>query len=245
MVFKKGQKHTEEWKHKMSELWKKKYKEGYISPALGNKFSLGRGQSAETKRKLSKIMIESYKQGIKRGFQEGNKINIGHKHTEESRQKMSETRKRLFKEEKLIPSPSCFQKGHKPLEITRIKQSAKKQEIPLEKWEKFTSREPYDQKFEINFKRAIRKRDNQICMNCGKHREQLTRALDIHHIDYNKELSIPENCISLCRSCHILTNGNRPHWMKFFQSLLSEKYCYQYLPDNQIIINLNSNQEVK
>jgi 5-methylcytosine-specific restriction endonuclease McrA len=97
--------------------------------------------------------------------------------------------------------------------------------------------EPYDPNFNKRFKNLIRKRDNQICMLCGIHREKLERALAVHHINYDKKLSIPENCISLCINCHMKTNGNRKHWIKFFQSLLSEKYNYQY-EDNLPIINL-------
>ena len=65
-------------------------------------------------------------------------------------------------------------------------------------------------------------------MLCGVHREKLNRALDVHHIDYNKLLTIPQNCISLCKNCHTKTNCNRKHWIKFFQNLLREKYGYKY-----------------
>ena len=39
-------------------------------------------------------------------------------------------------------------------------------------------------------------------MICGIHREKLKRAFSIHHINYDKELTIKENCISLCIKCH-------------------------------------------
>lgn len=116
--------------------------------------------------------------------------------------------------------------------------SAAQQGVSLDKWEKFTSFEPYDKKFNIRFKKAIRKRDNQICLMCGVHREKLPIALCVHHINYNKLLTIPENCCSLCRSCNILANKNRKHWTKFFQSILSEKYGYQYDENQLPIINV-------
>lgn len=98
--------------------------------------------------------------------------------------------------------------------------------------------EKYTKEFNKQFKRAIRKRDNQICMLCGIHREKLKRALSIHHINYDKKLSIPKNCISLCDNCHAKTNYNRKHLIKFFQDLLSERYGYEY--DNEtILINLD------
>ncbi len=96
----------------------------------------------------------------------------------------------------------------------------------------------YDEKFNRTFKKLIRKRDNQICMLCNKHREKLSRALHVHHINYNKELTMPQNSISLCTSCHTKTNHNRTHWIKFFQSLLSEKYNYDYSENSMMIINI-------
>jgi len=109
-------------------------------------------------------------------------------------------------------------------------------------WQGGKSFEPYGKNFNNLFKRRIRKRDNQICMLCGIHREKLSRALEVHHIDYNKKLSVPHNCISLCISCHMKTNYNRNHWIEFFQQLLSEKYNYQYL--NQEIIMEVGNGEL-
>ena len=75
-------------------------------------------------------------------------------------------------------------------------------------------------------------------MLCGIHREKLKRNLEIHHINYDKKLSIPQNCISLCKKCHAITGHNRKHWTKFFQNLLLERYDYQYNEEREIIINL-------
>lgn len=96
--------------------------------------------------------------------------------------------------------------------------------------------EPYSLNFNNKFKRYIRKRDNQVCMICGIHREKLNKSLPIHHINYDKKLSIPQNCISLCNSCHMKTNYNRKYWIKFFHNLLSEKYSYKYKKQEVIII---------
>lgn len=98
--------------------------------------------------------------------------------------------------------------------------------------------EPYSVEFNDKFKRAIRKRDNQICILCGIHREKLKIALAIHHINYDKLLSIPQNCVSLCNNCHSKTNNNRKYWTKFFQSLLSEKYDYQYTENGEIKLEI-------
>ncbi len=102
--------------------------------------------------------------------------------------------------------------------------------------------EPYDSNFNNKFKRAIRKRDNQICLKCGIHREKLLRALDVHHINYNKLMSIPQNCCSLCRRCNIEVNKNRKHWTKFFQSLLNERYDYKYNTNQEVILEVKKNE---
>lgn len=93
--------------------------------------------------------------------------------------------------------------------------------------------------YERKFREAIRKRDNHICILCFKH--QGNNLLDVHHINYDNTLNIFENGITLCRSCHIKTNYNKLHWINFFQSLLIEKYHYQY-SNNEAIINLEKNK---
>lgn len=111
-------------------------------------------------------------------------------------------------------------------------------------WNGGISKLPYDQKWNNNFKNEIRNRDNQVCMNCGKHREKLRKALSIHHINYDKELTIKENCISLCNQCHSLTQLNRDYWMNLFQSKLSQIYGYKYF-NNKAMININKSEETK
>jgi hypothetical protein len=97
--------------------------------------------------------------------------------------------------------------------------------------------------FTLKFKNLIRKRDNQICMMCGKHREKLNKSLDVHHINYNKYLTIPQNCISLCASCHGKTHFNREHWISFFQGVLKQRYGYSY-ENKEIIMEVNTNENI-
>lgn len=68
------------------------------------------------------------------------------------------------------------------------------------------ARSEYPSEFNESFKAKVRKRDNykcKICNNFGK---------EVHHIDYNKENTHEDNCITLCRSCHAKTNSNRKYW---------------------------------
>lgn len=116
------------------------------------------------------------------------------------------------------------------------KNSARAQNISREKWVEYV-KSNYDRNFSSQYKNSIRKRDNQVCMNCSIHREKLKKALDIHHINYDKKLTIPENCISLCNKCHALTNFNREYWTNLFQEKLTRLYGYKYDLKNNIIIN--------
>ena len=135
-----------------------------------------------------------------------------------------------IKECQRLSKKTEFKKGHIPWN---------KKGSPNKKLLRRRILEKHNPNFSKEFKRLIRKRDNQICMLCLIHREKLNKVLDVHHINYNKFLSIPQNCISLCHSCHPKTNHNRKYWIKFFQSLLSEKYGYQYSKTNEILLNIN------
>lgn len=91
---------------------------------------------------------------------------------------------------------------------------------------------PYTKDFNNIFKKNIKERDNFECVIC-KNKNNLA----IHHIDYNKELSIKENCITLCPKCHSKTNFNRNQWLLFFHSYLNENLGYEY-ENGKILLNL-------
>lgn len=102
--------------------------------------------------------------------------------------------------------------------------------------------EPYTPDFNKRFKKLIRERDNHCCVICNKPQEELNELLSVHHIDYNKKNSFPQNCVSLCRKHHIETNNNRKSWTIFFQSLLTERYDYEYTQDQKIILDFVKNK---
>lgn len=109
-------------------------------------------------------------------------------------------------------------------------------------WKGGISYELYSPEWTKGFKNQIRKRDNQICMNCGIHREKLKYALSVHHINYDKQCTLNQNCISLCRVCHGLTQFNREYWQKLFQEKLSKLYGYKYTEKGESIIEINSGE---
>lgn len=106
--------------------------------------------------------------------------------------------------------------------------------------------EPYDFNFHPNFKLLIKQREGFLCIKCGMRDEDalilFKKGLHIHHIDYNKQLTVKENCCCLCNRCHGEVNFNREHWIKFFQSLLTERYGYLY-NEGSIILNINGGRQ--
>lgn len=86
-------------------------------------------------------------------------------------------------------------------------------------WRGGISYEPYTPEFNRRLKRAIRERDNHQCQICGA--PENGRTHHVHHIDYDKAHSEPENLITLCISCHPRTNGNRAHWQAELQSMMA------------------------
>lgn len=226
---KKGIHFSDEHRRKMGEVRKGKHRSEEIKKRMSEAHKgqvpwiKGKTHSEEAKRKISDALR-------KRCI------------TNETRRKLSESNKGKVISEEARKRISEFNKGKHHSYESRKKMSAAKQNIPIEKWSKFTGYEPYTNEFNPRFKSLIRKRDNQICMNCGIHREKLDRALDIHHINYDKKLSIPENCLSLCRQCHLITQINREYWTKLFQDKLSKLYSYKYSDKGVIELDL---KEVK
>lgn len=81
----------------------------------------------------------------------------------------------------------------------------------------------YPPEWDERLRRKIRKRDNHCCQICNKTQEAEGIALQVHHIDYNKENNKESNLISLCLACHAITNVHRSQWELFFISLMKEK----------------------
>ena len=75
--------------------------------------------------------------------------------------------------------------------------------------------EPYGIEFNNILKENIKQRDGFVCMCCYK-----KRVLSVHHIDYDKNNCKENNLISLCKSCHGITNGNRNYWTKYLMEVL-------------------------
>jgi len=110
------------------------------------------------------------------------------------------------------------------------KQSGKKNH----NWKGGKSFQPYDSAFNEQLKQLIRKRDGYECKLCGMTQEEhITTAnarLTIHHIDYDKQNSIPSNLICLCRDCNSRANSNRNYHKRLFTAYIAGIDMHQLIP---------------
>jgi len=203
----------------LSKEHRRKISEGNKGKHTGKYFSL------ETRKKMSEASKgRHHTEETKRKISEGHK---GEKAYWYGKHLLKETRKKLSEAHK---------GGHHTEEVRRRMSEARKGEKNVN-WNNGSSFEPYTPDFNKAFKKKIRERDNNCCVVCNKSQKELKRILNVHHIDYNKLNSFPQNCVSLCVSCHMITNANRITWKIFFQKLLKEKYNYQYTQDQKIILD--------
>ena len=73
----------------------------------------------------------------------------------------------------------------------------------------------YGKDFNKQLKNKIRKKYNNVCINCFK------PAKDIHHINYNKKNNNEYNLVLLCKSCHTQTNFYRGHFYLTLRSFMN------------------------
>jgi len=212
-------------------------------------FKKGHKNSEEIKLKVSEALKKAHSEGrFKRAGEKISKAKIGHEVSQETRKKISEAFKGKTYEEimgegkaeerKKELSKKFIGKGN-PFYNKKHSEEAKKIMSEKKDGENHWRWKNGDAYYRNKFRRIIRKRDNYICILCGVHQEKLSRALDVHHINHDSNLHLLQNGISLCSSCHNKVHReliNKTYWINLFQSLLSEKYNYQYSNDNKIIL---------
>ncbi len=81
----------------------------------------------------------------------------------------------------------------------------------------------YTDRLSEDLKNWIRDRDGRICQICRKTEERNGYALDVHHVDYDKQNSDEMNLISLCHSCHKKCNFNKKKWIDYFGKMRDEE----------------------
>lgn len=174
---------------------------------IRHKWNVGRKHTKEFKEERSERLKKEWAEG-KRKLPQG-LSHKGHKHSEETKKKLSEFFKgKPISEEhkKRISLKSIFQKGKKHFN-----------------WQGGKSFGDYGLEFNKNKKEQIKQRDNYRCQECFRHQDKLRTKtnkpykLMIHHIDYNKRNNQNNNLISLCRNCHSQTNFKREDWTNYFK----------------------------
>jgi len=100
-------------------------------------------------------------------------------------------------------------------------------------WQGGISFEPYSPEFNEEFKEEIRERDGRKCWfpGCGIPEAECLTKIPVHHIDYIKKNTYPENAICLCNKHNIQVNSNRKYWKRYFQNLMIKRMEEQYLKE--------------
>ena len=85
----------------------------------------------------------------------------------------------------------------------------------------------YGPEFNDKLKKQVRARDNYACRICGKTEKELGKALDVHHIDFDKKNNTLWNLLALCPTCHIDTLRYRRSKLILarFRQIYSEFCC--------------------
>lgn len=59
------------------------------------------------------------------------------------------------------------------------------------------------------FKKIIRERDSYTCMRCGITQSELSRTIEVHHLDHNPSNNDPMNLVCACGKCNIWASRHR------------------------------------
>ena len=200
MVYKKGTPEYDRWRKSPEyDLWRTR-----ISAAMtGERHPFyGKHHSIETCAKQS-------------AAQSGERNpNYGKCFSAETRANMGAARRGKRHSVEVCAKIGAAQRGRRRSEETLTKMSAAKTGKRNPNWCGGVSFDPYPVDWNNRLREMIRKRDNYICALCRK--EQNKRQHSVHHINYNKKDTRPENLVTLCTGCHLKTNDDREYWTNLF-----------------------------
>jgi len=186
--------------------------------------------SKEHKEKISKantnkVVSEETKEKIR-------KIHTNKVVSEETKEKIKNTLTGRSRSEKTKQKISIAHVGKIISEETKKKISEAIQGEKHWNWQGGLSYDEYCPIFsDKEFKQMIRDRDGNICLNCGKTKDQNCkdkRELVGHHIDYDKQNCETKNIITLCTGCNIKANSKREEHTEWYRATLKELYGYKY-----------------
>jgi hypothetical protein len=164
---------------------------------------------------------------------------FGLKKSEESRKKISETRKYKIAIGEIKINKKCgkdnpmfgtkgknhpfYGKKHsdETKNIIRIKNGGSNNH----NWKGGTSYGPYCEKFNKQRKEAVRNFFDGLCLCCGEY--QYKRKHQVHHIDHDKEQGCngkPFNLIPMCQKCHGKELHNEEEYKAYINKTLREGF---------------------
>ena len=94
-------------------------------------------------------------------------------------------------------------------------------------WKGGISFEPYCPKFNHDLKERVRSYFDYKCVICGKTTEENGRELSVHHVEYDKMACChgkPVQFAALCHKCHSITNFDREYWEAMLHRIIDEIY---------------------
>jgi hypothetical protein len=94
-------------------------------------------------------------------------------------------------------------------------------------WKGGVSFGKYCYMFNPPFKNRVRTFFGFKCVECEKTTEENGRALDVHHVNYDKMMccnDVKPLFVALCHSCNSKANGNRDYWEKHYTDIINKKY---------------------
>ena len=169
--------------------------------------------------------------GVK-GFQKGNKINLGRKRpirSDDWKNKIGSKNKGKKRSEEAILKMKIRATGNKH-NLGKKWSSEKRNKLSgknASNWKGGISKKLYPQHFNNELRLKIRTRDNFQCCLCGISEDEskirYKRVLTVNHIDFNKNNCSEENLNTLCCKCNSLVNFDRNKWTSYFNNQLQLK----------------------
>lgn len=263
MAWKKGQKHTEEAKRKISEARTEYYKNPENRKAQSRRqkqyyndhpeacAAISDRRTGQKATEATRVILSNCRKKYYEDHPEAmEKFSKNHPMKKpENAMKTSTGLKRYYEDHpEIIIKKSEFMKNrHKnypelnPMKIPEVaaKISAAKKKWHSEHpgifvgsnnpcWRGGTSFEPYCPKWNRDLQERIRAFFNYECIICGKPQSENGRALNCHHVEYNKQACCdgePVHFAALCNSCHTRTNFNRDAWTYILHRIIDELYA--------------------
>ena len=186
----------------------------------------GEIRSLETRRKMSVAKSGENNFNFGKDHSGENNPNFGKHHSEETKAKMSLTRKGENnpnfgkpRSEETKAKISFGNTGKIRSEEHKAKMSFSHREQKCHLWQGGIAYVPYGPGNDKELKEQIRRRDNYTCQEHGEIWVEGEERFAAHHIDYDKNNHIPWNRITLCHICHSKTNLNRDYWTKHFYEI--------------------------